>query len=164
MTERRTFEITLISATDLDSTGRRRRPYLFPTRAYAWVSVSGKEKRTPVDRHGQSNPAWNFAMAFSLRESAVQSYNAMLVVKIFGRRPFVGFRDRYIGEVHTPVKELFDYAGLTGGNAVLDLPLMKGCATAARGRVRFAYRFSDTVVFDKSPRPRPESFAGWTQC
>ncbi|CAA0827873.1 soybean gene regulated by cold-2 [Striga hermonthica] len=164
MTERRTFEITLISATDLDSAGLRCCPSLFPTRAYAWVSVSGKEKKTPVDRHGQSNPAWNFSMAFSLRESAVRSYNAMLIVKIFGRRRFVGFRDRYIGEVHTPVKELYDYAELTGGNAMLNLPLTKGCAAAARGCLRFAYRFSDTVMLDKSPRRRPESFVGWTHC
>ncbi|GFQ02440.1 hypothetical protein PHJA_002387900 [Phtheirospermum japonicum] len=153
--ECRIFEITLISANDLEAFRR-----LCRTKVYATVSIGGAhEKRTPTDRHGEANPAWNYKMRFTLRESMVRHCNTMLVVKLFGRRRF-GW-DRYIGEVHTPLKELFDYAASSGGSAILGLPVMKGCV-ASQGGVRFSYRFGDKIVIDKLLLA--ESVGGWIQC
>ncbi|GFZ09915.1 hypothetical protein Acr_21g0005140 [Actinidia rufa] len=67
-------------------------------KVYARVSIGSNtetEKRTPADKHGEINPAWNFMMRYTIGESAVQLYGAMLVIKLYCKRKL---GDRYIGE------------------------------------------------------------------
>ena len=92
--ECRKFELTLISANDLEDVRK-----LFKMKVYARVSIGSNtetEKRTPADKHGEINPAWNFMMRYTIGESAVQHYGAMLVIKLYCKRKL---GDRYIGEV-----------------------------------------------------------------
>ncbi|KAH6832847.1 hypothetical protein C2S53_014358 [Perilla frutescens var. hirtella] len=156
--ECRTFEITLISANNLEQFTR-----LCRMKVYARVSIGGgteeKGKRTPTDWHGASNPAWNFTLKHTLNESMVQHYNTMLVVKLFSHRRLAC--DRYVGEVHTPIKQLFDLAAASGGSAILTFPVQKGSASS-QGAIRFSYRFGEKVTIDKMLLA--ESVAGWTQC
>ncbi|KAL8485520.1 hypothetical protein ACS0TY_027707 [Phlomoides rotata] len=142
--ECRAFEITVISATNLADYSRFCR-----IKVYARVSIGGGPdhgKRTPTDYHGAENPAWNYTMKYTLNESMVQHYNTMLVVKLFSKRRLAC--DMYIGEVHTSVKELFDYATSSGGSAILTLPMQKG-SVESQGSVRFSIRFGESVSIDK---------------
>ncbi|KAI3460602.1 hypothetical protein Pfo_017265 [Paulownia fortunei] len=136
--ECRKFEITLISANNLEDVRK-----ICKMKVHARVSIGGgaeKEKRTPTDKHGEINPAWNFTMRYTISESMVQNYNTMLVVKLYCKRKL---GDRYIGEVHTSMKELFD------------------CAKASGGRgLRFSYRFGEKVMIDKLLLA--ESVASWS--
>ncbi|KAI3464469.1 hypothetical protein Pfo_021132 [Paulownia fortunei] len=155
--ECRIFEITLISAHNLEDFRR-----ICKMKVYARVSIGGgpeNKKRTPTDRHGETNPAWNFTMKYTIGESMVQHYNTMLVVKLFCKRK-LGW-DRYIGEVHTSMKELFDCASSSGGSAILTFPVQKGCVNS-QGALRFSCRFGEKVTIDKLLLA--ESVAGWSQC
>lgn len=152
----RKFEITLISATDLENVRA-----LCKMKVHARVSIGSApetEKRTPTDTHGEVNPAWNFTMRYTVQESTLQNYNTMLVIKLYCKRKM---GDRYIGEVHTPMKELFDCATATGGSAVLTFPVNKGCVVS-QGALRFSYRFGERVMLDKLLLA--ESIAGWSRC
>ncbi|XP_057793058.1 protein SRC2-like [Salvia miltiorrhiza] len=155
--ECRTFEITLISANNLEKLTR-----LLRMKVYAKVSIGGTteiHKRTPTDRHGGSNPAWNFTVKYTLNEPMVQHYANMLVVKLFSRRRLAC--DRYVGEVHTSLKELFDIAAPNGGSAILTFPVQIG-SISSQGAVRFSYRFGEKVTIDKMLLA--ERVAGWSQC
>ena len=155
--ECRTFEITLISANNLE-----RLTWLLRMKVYAKVSICGAtevQRRSPTDWHGGSNPAWNFTARYNLNEQQVQHFGTMLVVKLFSWRRLAC--DRYIGEVHTSLKELFDIAEAGGGSAVLTLPVQIGSANS-QGAVRFSYRFGERVSIDKMLLA--ESLAGWSHC
>ncbi|KAH6780373.1 hypothetical protein C2S52_011610 [Perilla frutescens var. hirtella] len=144
--ECRKFDITIISASDLEDVRK-----ICKMKVHARVSVGGGgvaesgEKRTPTDKHGQTNPAWNFTMRFAISEAMVENFNTMLVVKLYCKRKL---GDRYIGEVHTPMKELFDYARSAGGSAVVCFPVQKGCVNS-QGMLRFSYKFGEKVMIDK---------------
>lgn len=156
--ECRAFEITLISANNLEQFTR-----LCRMKVYARVTIGSspeKGKRTPTDRHGAANPAWNFTMKYTLNESMVQHYSTMLVVRLFSRRRLAC--DRYVGEVHIPMKDLFDVAAASGGSAMLTYPVQKGSANS-QGAIRFSYRFGESITIDK--KVLAESIAaGWNQC
>lgn len=155
--ECRVFEITIISANNLEEFRR-----LCKMKVYATVSMGGgppeNEKRTPTDRNGEMNPAWNFTMKYTISESTVEHHNTMLVVKLFCRRRLRC--DRYIGEVHTSMKELFDYATPNGGSAILTFPVQKGSADS-QGGLKFSYRFGEKVAIDKMLLA--ETVGGWNQ-
>ncbi|KAL6962109.1 hypothetical protein U1Q18_037062 [Sarracenia purpurea var. burkii] len=142
--ECRKFELTLISANDLEDVRK-----FFKMKVYAKVSIGGNpetEKRTPADKHGKINPAWNFHMTYTVGESAVRHYGTMLVIKLYCKR---NLGDRYIGEVHMPVKELFDRAFMCGGgSAVVSLPVKKG-SVDSQGLLNFSYRFGERVDVEK---------------
>ncbi|KAL1561282.1 protein SRC2-like [Salvia divinorum] len=136
----RKFEITLISATDLENVR-----VLGKMKVHARVSLSGGEKRSPTDKHGETNPAWNFTMRFAVSEAMVENFNTMLVVKLYCKRKL---GDRYVGEIHTPLKELFDFARGGGGSAVVCFPVQKGCVNS-QGMLRFSYMFGEKMMIDK---------------
>ncbi|XP_057790705.1 protein SRC2-like [Salvia miltiorrhiza] len=143
--ECRKFEITLISASDLENVR-----VLGKMKVHARVFLSGggladSEKRTPSDKHGETNPAWNHTMRFAVSEAMVENFNTMLVVKLYCKRKL---GDRYIGEIHTPVKELFDFARAAAGSAVVCFPVQKGCVNS-QGMLRFAYKFGEKIMIDK---------------
>ncbi|XP_073271976.1 protein SRC2-like [Primulina huaijiensis] len=142
--ECRKFEITLVSALDLKNVRR-----LGKMKVYARVSIgSGNpeaEKRTQTDRHGETNPAWNFTMKYTISESMIQHYNTMLVIKLYCKRKL---GDRYIGEMHTPMKELFEFAKPLGGSCILSFPVQKGCVNS-QGVIRLSCRFGEKVILDE---------------
>lgn len=150
----RKFEITLISASDLEDVRK-----LFKMKVHARVSVGSNpntEKRTPTDKHGEINPAWNFRMKYTISESMIQHPNDMLVIKLYSKRKL---GDRYIGEVHMSMKELYEYSYPNGGSAVMSFPVHKG-SVQSQGVLRFSYRFSERVTIDKLVLA--ESLAGWS--
>ncbi|KAL3513590.1 hypothetical protein ACH5RR_026307 [Cinchona calisaya] len=154
--ECRKFEITLLSANDLEDVRK-----LFKMKVYLRVSIGsseGTEKRTPADKHGEINPAWNFNLKYTINDSMVKHYNTMLVIKLYCKRKL---GDRYIGEVHTSMKELFDYAYPLGGSAVVNYPVQKGSVNS-QGVLRFSYRFGEKVSIDKLILA--ETIADWNSC
>lgn len=141
--ECRKFEITLISANDLEDVRK-----IWNMEVYARVSIGcdlKTKKITPVDRHGLTNPAWNFTMKYTTGESSVQHHGLMLVIKLYCKRKL---GDRYIGEVHMSMKELYDYAYPCGGSALVSYPVQRGCVTS-QGLLKFSYRFGERVSVDK---------------
>ncbi|KAJ9548836.1 hypothetical protein OSB04_021379 [Centaurea solstitialis] len=141
--ECRNLELTLNSANDLREVRR-----FFKMKVYAKVYIGGNktmEKRTPVDKHGQTNPAWNYTMNYAIGESWVEHHGTMLVIKLYCKRKL---GDRYIGEVHRSLKELYDYAYPIGGSAVVRFPVQLG-SIASQGQLCFSYRFGDKVSIEK---------------
>lgn len=66
----RRFSINLISATGLEDVRET-----FRMKVYAVVSIAGHketEKRTPVDKENETNPAWNHTVKYAVGEGAVQ--------------------------------------------------------------------------------------------
>ncbi|PSS00079.1 hypothetical protein CEY00_Acc24046 [Actinidia chinensis var. chinensis] len=129
-------------------------------KVYARVSIGSNtetEKRTPADKHGEINPAWNFMMRYTIGESAVQHYGAMFVIKLYCKRKL---GDRYIGEVHTSMKELFDHAYTYGGSAVVNYPVKKG-SVHSQGVLKFSYRFGESVSVEKVLLA--EGFTDWSR-
>nr|GMD74326.1 protein SRC2-like [Ipomoea batatas] len=151
--ECRKFELTLISANELEDVRK-----LFKMEVYCKVSIGSNprmEKRSPADRHGEINPAWNFSMEYTILEEMIQHPNTMFVIKLYCKR-MLG--DRYVGEVHAPLKDLFDYAYNSGGSALVSYPVRKGCADS-QGLLRFSYRFGQRVSVEKLLLA--ETLAGW---
>lgn len=152
--ECRNFEITLISANDLEDVRK-----LFKMKVYGRVSLGSNmetEKWTPPDKHGETNPAWNFTLKYAIAESMIQHYNTILIIKLYCKRKL---GDRYIGEVHTPMKELFDYAVPCGGSAMVSYPVQKGSVNS-QGVLKLSYRFGQKVTIDKLLLA--ESIADWS--
>ncbi|KAG8378311.1 hypothetical protein BUALT_Bualt08G0124200 [Buddleja alternifolia] len=151
----RKFEITIVSAYKLEDVR-----LIGQMKVHARVSIGGRpenEKGTPTDKHGKTNPAWNFSMKFTVSESIVQNYNAMLVIKLYCTRKL---GDRYIGEIHTSMKELFDCSYSSGGiSGIVSFPVQKGCVDS-QGVLNFSYRFGEKVMIDKLLLA--ETIAGWS--
>ncbi|PIN13326.1 hypothetical protein CDL12_14058 [Handroanthus impetiginosus] len=145
--ECRKFDITVISANNLEDVRK-----ICKMKVYARVLMGGRsemEKRTPVDKHSELH----------ISESMVQNYNTMLVVKLYCKRTL---GDRYIGEIHTPMKELFDCARAGGGLSTgLTFPVQKGYVNS-QGALRLSYRFGEKAMIDK--KLLAESVAGWSLC
>ncbi|KAK9070778.1 hypothetical protein SSX86_011180 [Deinandra increscens subsp. villosa] len=141
--ECRKLELTINSANGLRQVRR-----IFKMKVYAKVFIGGNqemEKRTPVDKHGQTNPAWNYTMKYSISEQWLQHHGTMLVIKLYCKRKL---GDRYIGEVHQSLKQLYDYAYPLGGSAVVCFPVKMGCVDS-EGQLCFSYRFGEKVGIEK---------------
>uniref|UniRef100_A0A5B7BJR8 C2 domain-containing protein n=1 Tax=Davidia involucrata TaxID=16924 RepID=A0A5B7BJR8_DAVIN len=142
--ECRKFEITLISANDLEDVRK-----IFKMKVYARVTIAGEtgltEKRTPADKHGKTDPAWNCTMRYTVGETALQHHGVRLVIKLYCKRKL---GDRYIGEVHTSIKDLFDHAYPYGGSALVNYPVQKGSSNS-QGVLKFSYRFGESVSIEK---------------
>ncbi|XP_071700881.1 protein SRC2-like [Rutidosis leptorrhynchoides] len=159
--ECRTLDLTINYANDLRQVRR-----IFKMKVYAKVfdlssdtiyiddmeriqvlinGIDTTEKRTPVDKHGQTNPAWNYTMKYVVGDSSVEHYGTVLVIKLYCKRKL---GDRYIGEVHKSLKDLYEYACTTGGSAVVCYPVLKG-SIESQGQLCFSYRFGDKVSIEK---------------
>ncbi|XP_071722487.1 protein SRC2 homolog [Rutidosis leptorrhynchoides] len=139
--ECRNLELTINSANDLREVRK-----LFKMKVYAKVLIGGNKrtkKRTPVDRHGRRNPAWNCFMNFSIAESCLQHHGTMLVIMLYCKRK-VG--DRYI-EVHQSLKQLYDHATPLGGSAVVFYPVRLGSAES-QGHLLFSYKFGEKMAIE----------------
>ncbi|KAL7128394.1 hypothetical protein ABFS83_14G313900 [Erythranthe nasuta] len=159
----RNLEITVVSAKDLEDV----RVFFGKTAVHARVSISGKEateRRTPTDRHGNKNPAWNFTTSYTVMETMLHGSTRMLVVKLYCDS---NAGDIYIGEVHISLRELFECANVNGGgkssqaglnekggsvgggarSAVMISPVMKG-GVQSLGSLTIAYSFGEMVTID----------------
>ncbi|KAA8538534.1 hypothetical protein F0562_028095 [Nyssa sinensis] len=95
--ECRKFQITLISAKGLENIRTR-----FKMEVYARVSIGDlkkTEKRTPADKHGETNPAWSHMVSYTIADAALRYHSLMLVIKLYCKHKLC---DRYIGEVEKP--------------------------------------------------------------
>ncbi|XP_022876726.1 protein SRC2-like [Olea europaea var. sylvestris] len=140
----RNFGLTLISAKNLPNV----RKYFKP-KVYAKVTFCGDkktEKRTLADKHGESNPAWNYTLKYKIDESGIAQYGLQLVIKLYCKRTL---GDRFVGKIYKSMKELFDDAQSSGGSAVLSLPIKKGSEETG-GRLTFSYKFGE-IIQEKKP-------------
>ncbi|KAI8003293.1 hypothetical protein LOK49_LG08G01662 [Camellia lanceoleosa] len=145
--ECRKFKVTLISAFDLEDVRK-----IFRMKVYATVSFGDDdktEKRTKADEYGETSPRWGSSMQYTIGESAVIHHGLILVIKLYCKRKL---GDRYIGEVHALIKNLFDCATQYGGSRSADVtwPVQKGC-DSSQGMLRFSYRFGDKIVIERPP-------------
>ncbi|CAA2987407.1 SRC2 homolog [Olea europaea subsp. europaea] len=72
----RNFGLTLISAKNLPNVRKHFKP-----KVYAKVKFCGDkktEKRTLADKHGESNPAWNYTLKYKIDESGIAQYGLQL--------------------------------------------------------------------------------------
>ncbi|KAK3014631.1 hypothetical protein RJ639_010296 [Escallonia herrerae] len=140
----RNFHITLISASDLEDVRD-----LFEMKVYASVSFNEEprtEKKTPKDKQGKTNPAWNHRMVYTIAEAGILQYGIMLVIKLYCKREFLP--DKYIGQVQKPIKELFETALPMGGSAETTMALGKGSGVS-QGELRFSYTFGEKIIVKK---------------
>ncbi|XP_059629656.1 protein SRC2-like [Cornus florida] len=137
------MEINVIGANGVENVRE-----IFRMKVYAKVSIAGDprtEQRTPVDKHGETNPAWNCIRNYTVSESAVQQDGIMLVIKLYCKRKL---GDRYVGEVHASIKELYELASAKGGSFVLSSPVKRGF-TESKGELTFSCRFGDIRTVEK---------------
>ncbi|KAL2513204.1 soybean protein regulated by cold-2 [Abeliophyllum distichum] len=135
----RKFYLTLISAENLPKVRK-----FFKSKVYAKVSFGGDKKteqRIKADKHGELNPVWNYTMKYTIEESSIIHYGLQLVIKLYCQSKL---GDRYIGEIHTSIKDLFDYAYRRGGSANLSLPMKKGDAETG-AILKFSFRFGERI-------------------
>ena len=141
--ECRKFQITLISAQDLENVREKIRMKVYTKLSF--VGDSQTERTSPVDTEGETNPAWNFTTGYTIGKKAVEYQGIMLVIKLYCSRTL---GDRYIGEVSVSFKDLFDGAVATGGSATVSYPVKKGAADS-KGVLKFSYSFGDIVIVKK---------------
>ncbi|KAI7989003.1 hypothetical protein LOK49_LG13G00399 [Camellia lanceoleosa] len=142
----RKFQVTLISASDLEDVRK-----VFKMNVHARVSINSQaEKRTEADKHGGTSPKWSQSVEYTIGESAVIHHGLMLVIKLYCKRKL---GDKYIGEVHTSIKELFDSSIKNGGNCSGEMtcPVLKG-SNGVQGTLTFSYRFGDRINVKRPPK------------
>lgn len=114
-------------------------------KVYAKLSFAGDprtERTVPVDTEGETNPAWNFTIGFTIGKQAVEYQGIMFVIKLYCS---LTLGDQYIGEVSMSFKVLFDGAG---GGSTVSYPVKKGAADS-KGALNFSYSFGDVVMVKK---------------
>ncbi|XP_047307161.1 protein SRC2-like [Impatiens glandulifera] len=152
----RKFDITLIAANDLEVVRK-----VFKMKVHARISIGSNpetEKWTPPDKHGEANPAWNYTVKYTIGEAMVRHYGTMLVIKLYCRRKL---GDKYVGEIHAQMKDLFEHAQMYGGSASVCYPVQKGSVNS-KGELRFSYRFGECVSVDTMLLA--EGIADWAKC
>ncbi|XP_010662790.1 protein SRC2-like [Vitis vinifera] len=106
--ECRKFQIAILSAQGLENVRE-----IFRMKVYAQLSIPGNpqiKRETPVDTEGETNPAWNSTIRFTIGNQAVEHQGVVFVIKLYCSR---ALGDRYIGEVSLSFKDLFDGAAPT---------------------------------------------------
>nr|GEX03323.1 protein SRC2 homolog [Tanacetum cinerariifolium] len=98
-----------------------------------------QERRTPVDKHGLTNPAWHHTIKYVIDESGIHHHGSVLVIKLYCKR-LLG--DRYIGEVHKSLNELYNHAYQTGGNGAFCSAVQIGSAVS-QGQLYVSYNFGE---------------------
>ncbi|KAL3504101.1 hypothetical protein ACH5RR_033942 [Cinchona calisaya] len=144
----RKFQLNLISARNLENVERK-----FRMKVYAVVSFNGirkTEKKTPVDKENGINPAWNLRIEYNIAEISLQNHCLMVVVKLYCKRKLGG--DRYIGEVHMQVRDLFNNGSAQEHGDSLSLKLQKGGSVPLQdSELQISYQFGE--IFEVKERP-----------
>ncbi|XP_015875009.3 protein SRC2 homolog [Ziziphus jujuba] len=108
---------------------------------YATVSIVGSSRttqKTPVGKFAGSFQRWDYPMRFYIEESMLQENCLMLMIRLRSIRTLC--RDKDVGEVYVPIKQLFlhnDHNSYFGYQ--VHTPSGK-----PKGRLHFSYKFSDT--------------------
>ena len=105
-------------------------------------NYNSSKKKTPIDKHGGTNPEWNFPMRFTF--DVAMAMQITLVVKLKARRWI--FRNKDIGEVRVPMMELLEsFVGAKGEKHVSYMvmtPSMK-----LKGELDFSYKFGEVKQY-----------------
>lgn len=137
--EYRTLDLKIISAKGLKNVN-----FISKLEVYAVVSIAGGDprakQRTPTDRDGGVNPAWNFPMKFMIDEVAAQQNRLTLVVNLRAER---ALGDRDVGEVRVPIKEII----ADGNNKSVQFVRyqVRKPSGKAKGELNFSYQFSEKL-------------------
>ncbi|CAK9158324.1 unnamed protein product [Ilex paraguariensis] len=126
--ECRKFDLKLISATNLRDVRK-----IFRMKVYAVVTIAGKaktERRTPVDKEGETNPTWNFTLQYMIGELAVQNEGI---------------------EVHPNVN---------GGGANILTRQVQSSSGISQGELKFSFGFGETVIIKRPSKWRKMLKAG----
>lgn len=143
--EYRVLEITVQYAKDLKKVN-----LITKMDVYAIISVSSRDNtssnqtiKTPVDLHGNANPTWNFPITYTVDEVALQHNCLMLDFQIICNR---ALGDKHIGELHVPVKELFDTPakGSVSGKSFVSYHVLKPSGKP-KGSITFSYKFGQKI-------------------
>ncbi|KAL8105315.1 protein SRC2 homolog [Apium graveolens] len=137
--EYRTLDLKIISAKGLKNVN-----FISKLEVYAVVTIAGGDprakQRTPTDRDGGVNPAWNFPMKFTIDEVAAQQNRLTLVVNLRAER---ALGDRDVGEVRVPIKEII---GDDNNKAVQFVRYqVRKPNGKAKGELNFSYQFSEKI-------------------
>ncbi|WKA07325.1 hypothetical protein VitviT2T_025167 [Vitis vinifera] len=144
--ECRKFQIAILSAQGLQNVRE-----IFRMKVYAQLSIPGNpqiKRETPVDTEGETNPAWNSTIRFTIGNQAVEYQGVVFVIKLYCSRTL---GDRYIGEVSLSFKDLFDGAAPTSqgrSSGIVSYPVKRGGADS-QGVLNFSYSFGDIVMVKK---------------
>ncbi|CAK9183165.1 unnamed protein product [Ilex paraguariensis] len=140
--ECRKFDLKLISATNLRDVREK-----FRMKVYAVVTIAGNaktEKRTPVDKEGETNPTWNVTLQYMIGELAVQNEGIEVVITLYCKRTL---GDRYIGEVRTSIKQLYEqHPNVNGGGANILTRQVQSSSGISQGELKFSFGFGETVI------------------
>lgn len=127
-------------------------------KAYVAVSIFDRGAhpiqtfRTPVDRDGGSNPAWNFPVKFTVDEAAARQGRLRLVFQI---RCEGVFGDKYVGDVSVSVQELLDSPAATAGKQVVSYQVIRPSGKV-KGQLTFSYQFGEKVSRATTPHKADE--------
>ncbi|GAU11151.1 hypothetical protein TSUD_197750 [Trifolium subterraneum] len=137
--EQKTLHLNLTSAKDLKNVN------LFAkTEVYAVVSISGdplhnQKAKTPVDREGGTNPAWNFSVQLTFNESLARQNRLTLEIKLRCLRNLSVDKD--IGSVQIPLGELLNQIG--DGKSFQHVSYqVKKPSGKPKGAFNFSYKFT----------------------
>ncbi|KAL1806665.1 hypothetical protein ACET3Z_029733 [Daucus carota] len=143
--EYRTLDLKIISAKGLKNVN-----FISKVEVYAVVSIAGGDprvkQRTPTDREGGVNPAWNFPMKFTIDEAAAQQNRLTLVISLRAER---ALGDRDVGEVRVPIKEIIG----DGSNKSVQFVRyqVRKPSGKAKGELNFSYQFGEKVAASHVP-------------
>ena len=97
-----------------------------------------------MDKEGETDPAWNFTIRFTIGNQAVEYQGVVFVIKLYCSRTL---GDRYIGEVSLSFKDLFDGVVPTSegrSSGIVSYPVKRGAADS-QGVLNFSYSFGGIV-------------------
>ncbi|KAJ4753557.1 Protein SRC2 [Rhynchospora pubera] len=138
--EYRTLDLTLISARDLKNVN-----FISKLQAYAIMSIPGslQFQQTPVDRHGNKNPKWNYTANFFIPADG-NLVDGSLRILIRANR-ILG--DKNIGEIYIPLKSLMPYDGCNGTRAAYfaSYQIRKAGSRKPRGVINISYMLREQL-------------------
>ncbi|CAL5198874.1 unnamed protein product [Lathyrus oleraceus] len=138
----KTLQLNLTSAKDLNNVN------LFSKmQVYAVASISGnpfnnQKTKTPVDREGGTNPAWNFSVKLTFSE--VLAHHNRLTLEINLRCSGSLATDKDVGSVQVPLGELLKQTGDGKTFQHVSYQVRKPSGKP-KGSFNFSYKITDQV-------------------
>ncbi|KAL8171984.1 hypothetical protein V2J09_023788 [Rumex salicifolius] len=137
----KTLELTLISASDLKNVN-----FIGKMDVYVVVSLSGDprtKQKTPVHQDGGTSPYWNHTLRFTVDEATALNAGWEVVFQLKHEHTFG--RDKDVGEVRVPVKEL-----LNNRDARITTYQVRTPSGKFKGELKFSYKATDAIVQSKA--------------
>ncbi|CAA7057587.1 unnamed protein product [Microthlaspi erraticum] len=150
-----TLELRINSASDLKNVN-----HITKMDVYAVITLLGDKKKqkakTPINRSGGSNPTWNHAATFPVKEELAREGRLTLVVNLFSHRRIR--RDKAIGKVEVPLLNLLSS---TNGNGMKFVTYqVRTPSDQMKGSLTFSYRFNGApVIAGQAHYQAPTSWA-----